>query len=285
VQCRELVDRVFGRLLAWPRKDSARALVALWLGGSVLMVAFGFATNFFTVQVPKDRDAWGQAMVQLCMLLGTPGILEEVLFRGLLLPRFEGEQGVPCRKKPPSREGVSAGAGPRSSAQKAEPPEATESHADPEGGACGTAGGRLPAEEPGVLGTLSPDDVEVEVDCMRATSRSAVLSSAGPAAPLEEPRAQAPPSKVIVGLARSPSGQERPRPPLFDQVVALVIFVVYHQDLIHTWKIFRDWRFLGMAAILGVCCQEALLRSRSLWPGIMLHCLWVWGWLTFGTTN
>lgn len=75
------------------------------------------------------------------------------------------------------------------------------------------------------------------------------------------------------------------RPPVADQVSCLVIFVVYHLDDIHGWSVFRDWRFLTMAFFVGFACQEALLWSTSLWPGIFLHACWVWAWFTFGFTN
>mmetsp|Transcript_100765 Transcript_100765/g.194788 ORF Transcript_100765/g.194788 Transcript_100765/m.194788 type:complete len:248 (-) Transcript_100765:103-846(-) len=72
------------------------------------------------------------------------------------------------------------------------------------------------------------------------------------------------------------------RPPAWELTLTLVIFVLYHLDLMHGASVFRDPRFLVMAAVLGLCCQEAVLRTRSLWPGVLMHWLWVWAWLNFG---
>mmetsp|Transcript_25132 Transcript_25132/g.83854 ORF Transcript_25132/g.83854 Transcript_25132/m.83854 type:complete len:274 (-) Transcript_25132:15-836(-) len=72
------------------------------------------------------------------------------------------------------------------------------------------------------------------------------------------------------------------RPPLLMQASTLAIFVTYHLDFIHSLPVFRDVRFLVLALILGTSCQEALLRTGSVWPGIVMHWLWVWCWLTLG---
>lgn len=76
------------------------------------------------------------------------------------------------------------------------------------------------------------------------------------------------------------------RPPLAEQVAALAVFVLYHLDIMHACTpnlefVFDDVRFLALAAILGLSCQEAFIRTGSVWPSVFLHWLWVWCWLTF----
>jgi predicted Abi (CAAX) family protease len=58
----------------------------------------------------------------------------------------------------------------------------------------------------------------------------------------------------------------------------LGLFVFFHLDAIHTWSLFRDPRFLALAAILGACCQAACVGTGSLWPGVLMHWWWVWAW-------
>jgi len=69
---------------------------------------------------------------------------------------------------------------------------------------------------------------------------------------------------------------------VFELMWALVTFLVYHLDAVHPQPLFRDLWFLLMALVLGLSCQAALLWTRSLWPGVLMHWLWVWGWLNFG---
>ena len=65
------------------------------------------------------------------------------------------------------------------------------------------------------------------------------------------------------------------------EVLALVGFIVYHVDLMHSYprQVFSDVRFLLMAAVLGVACTEAYLVSGSIFLGVVWHGLWVWSWL------
>merc|ERR1712107_630982 len=70
----------------------------------------------------------------------------------------------------------------------------------------------------------------------------------------------------------APPSCDGTRPAIWQQVLAVSIFVVYHQDILHTHKVFRDVRFLMMAALLGISCQEALFLSGSIWPGVVMHC-------------
>merc|ERR1712187_1107407 len=77
---------------------------------------------------------------------------------------------------------------------------------------------------------------------------------------------------------------ETSRPALGEQIAALWIFLVYHLDVLHVPKasVFYSPCFLMEAAILGIFVQEALLRTNSLWPGIIMHWMWVWLGIFFG---
>jgi predicted Abi (CAAX) family protease len=69
-----------------------------------------------------------------------------------------------------------------------------------------------------------------------------------------------------------------PRTELAELLAVWALFVLFHLDAIHTWGVFRDLRFLTLAAILGAACTLTAAATRSLWPGIILHWLWVWAW-------
>mmetsp|Transcript_31336 Transcript_31336/g.57133 ORF Transcript_31336/g.57133 Transcript_31336/m.57133 type:complete len:89 (-) Transcript_31336:92-358(-) len=67
-----------------------------------------------------------------------------------------------------------------------------------------------------------------------------------------------------------------------------MVFVTYHLDVLHMLigkPMFVDWRFLCEAAILGIAVQEALFRTGSLWPGVIMHWLWVWIGTNVSNTN
>mmetsp|Transcript_82445 Transcript_82445/g.143065 ORF Transcript_82445/g.143065 Transcript_82445/m.143065 type:complete len:158 (-) Transcript_82445:12-485(-) len=74
-----------------------------------------------------------------------------------------------------------------------------------------------------------------------------------------------------------PDKLETSRPPAGEQIAILAIFVMFHLDIMHAVVsgVFCQPLFLLMAAILGLCCQEALLRTQSLWPGTIMHWTWV----------
>mmetsp|Transcript_132246 Transcript_132246/g.257697 ORF Transcript_132246/g.257697 Transcript_132246/m.257697 type:complete len:216 (+) Transcript_132246:62-709(+) len=150
--------------------------------GTVLLAAIGYLSGFCQPGLPPS---WGYAASQLVTLFFAPGLLEEMIFRGLLI-RSEGE----------------------------ELPSMMAEHGQP------------------------------------LCSRQRPVQS---------------------------------HPPAWQLVLNLVIFVLYHLDVMHSQSFFGDQRFLVMAAVLGLCCQEAVIRTHSLWPGVLMHWLWVWGWLNFGS--
>jgi hypothetical protein len=65
-----------------------------------------------------------------------------------------------------------------------------------------------------------------------------------------------------------------------EQLGLSLLFVLYHLDIIHTNPGFRRPSFLVLAAIVGVCCQVACVGTRSIWPGVIMHWLWVAAWKT-----
>ena len=103
------------------------------------------------------------------------------------------------------------------------------------------------------------------------------------------------------------------------EVLSLATFLVYHLDMVHRelhLPVFRDPRFLLLAAVIGVTCTQTVtprtpcretastsqkeseyrklcltivsratlagkvLESGSLWPGVLYHGVSVWVWKT-----
>lgn len=64
-------------------------------------------------------------------------------------------------------------------------------------------------------------------------------------------------------------------------ILPLAAFMLYHVDLIHNHDVFRDWRFLSLAAAIGVGCTAAFLGTQSIWPPILFHWISVWIWIFF----
>ncbi|MEH2168506.1 MAG: CPBP family glutamic-type intramembrane protease [Nostoc sp.] len=66
--------------------------------------------------------------------------------------------------------------------------------------------------------------------------------------------------------------------------ISLILFVVYH-PLNATFFIrnaratFNSFAFLTLAAILGIVCTIAYLKSGSIYPPVILHWVFVLGWL------
>ncbi|MCR9079044.1 MAG: CPBP family glutamic-type intramembrane protease [Hyphomonadaceae bacterium] len=65
--------------------------------------------------------------------------------------------------------------------------------------------------------------------------------------------------------------------------VSLAAFVAWHPINAHTFMpqaadVFLDFRFLFIAALLGIATTFLALRTRSLWPPILLHWFAVIGW-------
>ncbi|MEM1391446.1 MAG: CPBP family glutamic-type intramembrane protease [Pseudomonadota bacterium] len=69
-------------------------------------------------------------------------------------------------------------------------------------------------------------------------------------------------------------------------ILSLALFILWHPLnawllLTDTRPVFLDWRFLTLAALLGVCATTLALRTRSLWPPILFHWLAVVSWKAF----
>lgn len=65
-------------------------------------------------------------------------------------------------------------------------------------------------------------------------------------------------------------------------VINQIAFCCYHLDILHTQRVFRDWRFLLLATLLGLACTFAYLATQgSVWPSAIIHWLCVWIWLNF----
>mmetsp|Transcript_46584 Transcript_46584/g.81059 ORF Transcript_46584/g.81059 Transcript_46584/m.81059 type:complete len:135 (+) Transcript_46584:3-407(+) len=71
------------------------------------------------------------------------------------------------------------------------------------------------------------------------------------------------------------------RPPLKEQIANLAIFVLYHFGLGHEQPVYMDPEFLVILVIGGWSFQEALIRTGSIWPSVVIHWLAVWIWITF----
>jgi hypothetical protein len=67
---------------------------------------------------------------------------------------------------------------------------------------------------------------------------------------------------------------------LLEQLGLSLLFVLYHLDIIHTNPGFRRPIFLVLAAVVGVFCQVACVGTRSIWPGVIMHWMWVAAWKT-----
>jgi len=71
----------------------------------------------------------------------------------------------------------------------------------------------------------------------------------------------------------------------FEMVLVLAVFVVSRLDVFHKVSVSRNARFLLLTTMLGIFVQESYLQTLSLWPGIVLHWLWAWSWVTFGAPD
>ncbi|MEO1659401.1 MAG: CPBP family glutamic-type intramembrane protease [Pseudomonadota bacterium] len=66
--------------------------------------------------------------------------------------------------------------------------------------------------------------------------------------------------------------------PLWAMALSLIAFIAWHpintvMFMPQAADTFRDWRFLTLAALIGVATTLMTLRSRSLWPAVLFH----WG--------
>lgn len=256
--------------------------------GSLALVLFGGGSGLVWPSLPSS---WSDSLYKLVATFFMPGVLEEIIFRALLL-----------RLGPPKRE-------PSRSCLKWGPmlPECTAAQGD-----CTTASS-CSSSAPTTVGVSS---VAGSPESFRPTLEDVEAAGYWPYTPLpsgpptegeegEEEQEQR--DEQASSTMESEGGNrllshfgdaaarctaiEEPqlfRPPLCEQCLALATFVMYHLDLIHALSpdkdmrlIFDDGRFLAMATIVGICCQEVMLRTGSVWPGACMHWLWVWVWLVF----
>lgn len=68
--------------------------------------------------------------------------------------------------------------------------------------------------------------------------------------------------------------------------LSLSLFVLWHPFNAYVFlsdarELFFDWRFLFVAAFLGIVATWLAVKSRSLWPAILFHWLAVVGWKIF----
>eukprot|EP00929_Paragymnodinium_shiwhaense_P083563 TRINITY_DN4458_c0_g1_i2.p1 TRINITY_DN4458_c0_g1~~TRINITY_DN4458_c0_g1_i2.p1 ORF type:complete len:215 (-),score=12.47 TRINITY_DN4458_c0_g1_i2:340-984(-) len=83
--------------------------------------------------------------------------------------------------------------------------------------------------------------------------------------------------EVWFRAALLPDGQGRSLP---DAFIALIAFLTFHLNFMHPAPLFRDIRFLSLAAIVGTGCTVAYWScGSSLWPPVFLHGIAVWAWL------
>ena len=78
----------------------------------------------------------------------------------------------------------------------------------------------------------------------------------------------------------------RGRAPAWAIALSLLLFILWHPFnatvyLIEAQDLFFDWRFLAVAAGIGVVATWLALRAQSLWPAIIFHWLAVTGWKAF----
>lgn len=301
------------------RQRTFKVGAVVGLVGSVALLAVGLASGFLRPSLPQD---WVVALQTLVVTFVMPGLLEELFFRGLLL-RLPGSMNLSAGED--TCHHLETCAVPETEAGNpwtcrlcfvAMPQGSTSRehlvctlcrcHL------CIRCATQLSIQDnssaPPSPGSISmehivcdPRDgcvaeschVELVPDSARAipVARKPCCDFLGkPAGDLEELAQVGVCGREVINLANGDSGvasgkTRYQRPPWFEQVAALAIFLVYHFDVGHAdWPAaFCDLRFMGLAAILGVSCQEALLRTNSLWPGICMHWLWVWMWLTFGS--
>eukprot|EP00928_Gymnodinium_smaydae_P055124 TRINITY_DN38734_c0_g1_i1.p1 TRINITY_DN38734_c0_g1~~TRINITY_DN38734_c0_g1_i1.p1 ORF type:complete len:305 (+),score=47.95 TRINITY_DN38734_c0_g1_i1:81-995(+) len=258
-----LARRIGSRLWPLPPRSSLRSLLLVGLLGSAALVGCGLATAFLQPALPELKY-WREQLRGFFLVMVMPGLVEEVVFRAVLLPTPAEllERTLPALEASTPRAG------------EADPFDVESPCPGAGPGAC--ADGVAPELPKAALVDAS---VGIKFHLGVATDIDASCAAHTPQ-PLEVLPAQPQKSCDCFAIACTKGSRVR-RPPLLEQVAALGIFLVYHLDAIHNNAVFADPRFLALAAILGLACQEAMLRSGSVWPGVFLHGFWVWTWLTF----
>mmetsp|Transcript_99558 Transcript_99558/g.277139 ORF Transcript_99558/g.277139 Transcript_99558/m.277139 type:complete len:261 (+) Transcript_99558:108-890(+) len=81
-----------------------------------------------------------------------------------------------------------------------------------------------------------------------------------------------------------PSNQEllwsRTRSIWFSSCYALAVFLIYHLDMMHRFRMFSDPGFLAMAALLGVSCTVAFVDTGSVWAPALIHATYLAVWFS-----
>lgn len=284
--CKSGLKQLWRRIafrISCPRRKHAGALAAISLGGSVVLGAVGLLTGFCSVHLPGD---WKGAAVQLLVTFFMPGLIEEIIFRALLLrlPLSDVPEGLDDCLIPHERELV------HGTSERALDDEESivENHMDENNVILASKDVDCNEREEGTQFDIEKTTCAVNSEVADLVPLSPSLGCARPdeenvtpTIKLEDFLMDAD-NMASADHAAKVSGTHSSRPPWYELLAALVIFVVYHLDLMHQLRFFRDWRFLLLALILGFCCQEACIRTRSIWPGVIMHWLWVWIWLVFG---
>lgn len=260
---RSLLLRVWLRMKSCPRRKHMPALSGIFLVGSGALVVIGWCTSFFPagVQSPQSPSIVLRTMAATFVM---PGLIEELLFRGVLIrascesdASTETEGTNAAHDTAPNEESDSESL----VAIQENQIDLQEQHRCPRDESADSM--HPPATK---IGGVCQEGVPNQTDdvCKDVSKVAGEDSdSSGKVADRREPRLMS------------------TRPPIVEQIAYMFIFTVYHLDAIHAPSMFRDARFISMAVVLGLCCQESCILSQSLWPGIFMHWLWVWAWLTF----
>lgn len=291
VRGRLLLNRVWQRLRPGSLMQISRSewysCAQVAVAGSILLVGLGLLTGLNHPHLPRS---WSLSFQHLILMFFTPGLFEELIFRALLLP-------LPCAWRDLGAQPL-----PFALPKAAVADSLTACLLDSDSKGNDFTKSTVPTSTGGsvrhVASTFSHASTSSWGSSM-ATPQGWEAEEAGTAdvnsstsSPRLDPAGESLGSNPRIPCANS-SGEEAgeaqglPRPPITQQVAALAIFVLFHLDLIHSMNpdmapVFSDPRFLTLAAILGVSCQEATLRTGSLWPGVCMHWLWVWCWISFG---
>lgn len=237
----------------------------IWFAGTLALLSLGYATGFLSkFRWPLQ---WTAHFQQLVITFFMPGLVEEFIFRGLLVPSMGSEKEYPLVAAPSALGGVCICGHLRT--PFVEPEKLMESGTM---SSLPTTDGR----DSRPSGTLTP------VSQASTTSWNSQISKERD----DQLDSETEGPSVFSTVSTRSSSTCQARPPVVDQVAVVAIFLCYHLDVIHMYpfqmeQIYMDGRFLLLAGALGVFCQELLIRTGSLWPGVITHWLAVWVWLTF----
>jgi len=270
VNCQKLFSRPWRRLhvsaLRRVQRSTWQQVALIWFVGILAMFSLGYATGFLSkFRWPLQ---WKVHFQQLVITFFMPGLVEEFIFRGLLVPSMSSEKEYSLVAAPSAFDGDCICGHLRTPFVERgveEPEKLKESGAmscvpTTDGGDSRPSGILTPMSQASIASWNS--HISKERDELDSETEDPSVST----------------------LSTSSTCQARP--PVVDQVAVVAIFLCYHFDVIHMYpyqmeQIYMDGRFLLLAGVLGVVCQELLIRTDSLWPGVITHWLVVWFWLTF----